>query len=223
MTRDIPIGILKYISMITDIERGADIELEDKTDNREKILACAIHLFYQKGYDAVGVQELATAAGVTKPTLYYYFKSKLGLLEALLKERCGPICQQLEAVALSYQGEPKDTLYELACAFVAIARADRELYFLLLSLNYSARENEAFRAVAPYMKRMFQATTDVFIRAGDKLGNMNGRQEQFAIGFQGIINHYILVMDERGISLEELSDPHAIWELVRQFMYGIYS
>lgn len=197
--------------------------MEDKTDNRAKILQCAIHLFYQKGYDAVGVQELATAAGVTKPTLYYYFKSKLGLLEALLKERCEPFCRRLENAAASYQEELKDALYALACAFVEIAREDRECYFLLLSLNYSARDNEAFRAVSPYMKRMFQATTDIFIRAEDKLGNMNGRQEQFAIGFQGIINHYILVMDERGISPEELSDPHAIWELVRQFMYGIYS
>lgn len=197
--------------------------LEDKTDNRAKILACAIHLFYQKGYDAVGVQEIATAAGVTKPTLYYYFKSKLGLLEVVLEERCEPLCRRIEEVAGGYQGEPKDTLYALACTFVEIAKEDREFYFLLLSLNYSARENEAFKAVAPYMKQMFKATTDFFVRAGDQIGNMNGRQEQFAIGFQGIINHYILVMDERGASPEELSDPHAIWELVRQFMYGIYS
>lgn len=197
--------------------------MEVKTDNRAKILTCAIHLFYQKGYDAVGVQEIATAAGVTKPTLYYYFKSKLGLLEAVLKERCEPICRQLEAVVDTYQGEPPDTLYKFACTFVNIAKEDREFYFLLLSLNYSARENEAFKAVAPYMKRMFGATTELFLRASDKLGNMNGRQEQFAIGFQGIINHYILVMDERGISPEEMSDSHAIWELVRQFMYGIYS
>lgn len=197
--------------------------MADTTDNRTRILKCAIHLFYQKGYDAVGVQELATAAGVSKPTLYYYFKSKLGLLEALLKEECEPICERLERIADGYQGEPKDTLYELACAFVDIARENRELYFLLLSLNYSARENEAFKAVAVYMKRMFQATTDFFIRAGDKLGNMNGRQEQFAISFQGVISHYILVMDERGVPPEQISNPHAIWELVRQFMYGIYS
>lgn len=85
------------------------------------------------------------------------------------------------------------------------------------------QENEAFKAVAPYMKRMFRATTDFFVRAGDKLGNMNGRQEQFAISFQGVISHYILVMDERGVSAEQLGNPHAIWELVRQFMYGIYS
>lgn len=207
----------------TDEKLGGERGLKDNTDNRSKILACAIHLFYQKGYDAVGVQEIATAAGVTKPTLYYYFKSKLGLLEALLKESCEPICERLEAVTEQYRGEPKDTLYQLACAFVEIAGENRELYFLLLSLNYSARENEAFKAVAPYMRRMFRATTELFERAGDKLGNMNGRQEQFAIGFQGIINHYILVMDERGVPQKTLADPHAIWELVRQFMYGIYS
>ncbi len=44
--------------------------MTDGADNRTRILSCAIHLFYQRGYDAVGVQEIATAEGVTKPTLY---------------------------------------------------------------------------------------------------------------------------------------------------------
>lgn len=192
-------------------------------DNREKILACAKHLFYQKGYDAVGVQEIAVAAGVTKPTLYYYFKSKRGLLEALLRERCVPICERLQQVVDAYTGEPPQTLYELAKTFVEIAQEDREFYFLMLSLNYFARENEAYIVGAEYMRRIFFITKDLFQRCEAKLGNMNGRQEQFAIGFQGILNHYILVMDERGASPEELTDPHGIWELVRQFMYGIYS
>lgn len=42
-------------------------------DNREKILKCALNLFYTKGYDAVGVQEIAESAGVTKPTLLSLF------------------------------------------------------------------------------------------------------------------------------------------------------
>ena len=49
-------------------------------DNRELILNAALDLFYARGYDAVGVQEIVDRAGVTKPTLYYYFGSKLGLL-----------------------------------------------------------------------------------------------------------------------------------------------
>ena len=58
-------------------------------DNRERILQCALELFYAKGYDAVGVQEIAQKAGITKPTLYYYFGSKYGLLETLLKNWSG--------------------------------------------------------------------------------------------------------------------------------------
>ena len=45
-------------------------------DNRKMILETALDLFYARGYDAVGVQEVAERSGVTKPTLYYYFKSK---------------------------------------------------------------------------------------------------------------------------------------------------
>ena len=40
-------------------------------DNRMNILQKALQLFYEKGYDAIGVQEIADAAGVTKPTLYH--------------------------------------------------------------------------------------------------------------------------------------------------------
>ena len=53
-------------------------------DNRSKILSCALKLFSARGYDAVGVQEIVDAAGITKPTLYHYFGSKRGLLETLL-------------------------------------------------------------------------------------------------------------------------------------------
>lgn len=57
-------------------------------DNRMNILQKALQLFYEKGYDAIGVQEIADAAGVTKPTLYHYFGSKYGLLEAVAGRIC---------------------------------------------------------------------------------------------------------------------------------------
>jgi len=55
--------------------------------NREKLLACALDLFAKRGFDAVGVQEVADAAGLKKPTLYYYFGSKSGLLQTLLTRK----------------------------------------------------------------------------------------------------------------------------------------
>ena len=52
-------------------------------DNRARLLDCAQDLFAARGYDAVGVQEIVEAAGVTKPTLYHYFDTN-----AACSKRC---------------------------------------------------------------------------------------------------------------------------------------
>lgn len=53
-------------------------------DVRGRILMHATRLFGQKGFGGTSVRELVDAAGVTKPTLYYYFENKDALfLEAV--------------------------------------------------------------------------------------------------------------------------------------------
>lgn len=41
-----------------------------------KIIDAASQLFMQRGYTAVSINDIIRAAGVTKPTLYYYFTDK---------------------------------------------------------------------------------------------------------------------------------------------------
>ena len=81
-------------------------------DNRETILETALDLFYTRGYDAVGVQEIAERSGVTKPTLYYYFKSKYGLLEQLLTSRSEAFAAELREACV-YRGDLHDYCGEL--------------------------------------------------------------------------------------------------------------
>jgi TetR/AcrR family transcriptional regulator len=50
----------------------------------ERILSTALELFAVKGYDATAVREICEAAGITKPTLYHFFGSKDGVLQALV-------------------------------------------------------------------------------------------------------------------------------------------
>ncbi len=50
------------------------------------MLNAAVHVFNRKGYAGASVREVAELAGVTKPTLYYYFGSKEGVLVAILKQ-----------------------------------------------------------------------------------------------------------------------------------------
>ena len=53
---------------------------------RDRVLAEATALFAQKGYAATSIREIVTQAGVTKPVLYYYFKNKEALFQAIIEE-----------------------------------------------------------------------------------------------------------------------------------------
>lgn len=59
----------------------------DSTDTRRRLVEAADKLFYGQGIQAVGVDAVAHAAGVTKRTLYYHFKSKDELIAAYLEAR----------------------------------------------------------------------------------------------------------------------------------------
>jgi AcrR family transcriptional regulator len=55
-------------------------------DRRERILAVAARLFAERGSRNVSVRDIAVAAGVTHPLIYYYWSSKEDLLAAALEE-----------------------------------------------------------------------------------------------------------------------------------------
>ena len=57
---------------------------------RERILATADRLFYQRGIRAVGVDTIALEAGISKRSLYDHFPSKDALVAAYLEGRARP-------------------------------------------------------------------------------------------------------------------------------------
>ena len=189
-------------------------------ENRMRIMECAKKLFYAKGYDAVGVQEIVDRAGITKPTLYYYFGSKLGLLKTLLETKFEEPHAAVRAAA-ELKEDIRSVLYHTAKAYCDFFERDREFYMLMMALFYSARENEAYQAVKPYVTEFYETVVQAFERASGQLGNMYGRQRQFAIGFIGTLTHYLLLHSEAdaGERLEE----EKITSLVNQFMYGIFT
>lgn len=192
-------------------------------DTREKIRNAALDLFYAKGYDAVGIQEVVDAAGVTKPTLYYYFGSKRGLLETLLQESYGRLEEAIEQ-AVGSEGSFADILFQVAKAFLKFACENRKSYRLTLSLFYAGRQNEGHRIVEPLIIRYYDRIVSLFEAAAREQGNMNGRQRPFALAFLGLLDSKFLEKDHQ-VSEEEKTEvqDEEIRNLVRQFMYGIYS
>lgn len=62
------------------------IMVTNTDDARKRLIDAALKLFTEKGYAATSVKEIVTAAGVTKPMLYYYFKNKEGIYLELMNQ-----------------------------------------------------------------------------------------------------------------------------------------
>ena len=53
---------------------------------KERILSEALKLFSKNGYDAVSVEQIATAVGIKAPSLYNHFKSKQAIFNEITNE-----------------------------------------------------------------------------------------------------------------------------------------
>jgi AcrR family transcriptional regulator len=73
----------------------------------ERIFETARELFYREGIRAVGVDEIVTKAGVTKPSLYRSFKSKDDLVAAVLREVEVGFWDRFAAAEAAFPGDPK--------------------------------------------------------------------------------------------------------------------
>ncbi len=61
---------------------------ESDSDKRRQILMGASEVFLEKGYDAASMSEIARVAGVSKGTLYVYFKNKEELFDSIVWGVC---------------------------------------------------------------------------------------------------------------------------------------
>jgi AcrR family transcriptional regulator len=190
----------------------------DSMDNKANILANALALFAMRGFDAVGVQEIAERSGITKPTLYYYFGSKNGLYEALLESKYSELVVTL-TTPFVYRHDLTKNLTDLAYRLFAFVEENPDFYRMILAQYFAQPDNHANMMVRRYNDKIAAMAEVLFIGAGRDHGNMKNHEKELAATYIGILNTYA------GLYLNgyaKLGDA-TIYQMVRHFMYGIFS
>jgi AcrR family transcriptional regulator len=77
-----------------ELEKAASETRADGAKRRQ-IIDGARRMFLAQGFDAASMSEIAREAGVSKGTLYVYFKSKEELFEAIVEEQCREQAEQI--------------------------------------------------------------------------------------------------------------------------------
>ena len=89
-------------------------------ETRARIIAAAMRLFGEKGYEGASTRDIAAAAGVNAPALQYYFNNKEGVLRACIEFIAEHAWDSLsagviEAERLIAEGADDEALIEAYC------------------------------------------------------------------------------------------------------------
>ena len=121
-----------------------------RPDKRRAILDAAAPTFGNEGYERASIDAIATAAGVSKPTIYSYFGGKEELFRESVADSAGQ--QNLEALSVIQRLDLsperwRASLYELGMKLVECQRTDCARFLQRMIAAEAMRDPQVYHAV----------------------------------------------------------------------------
>jgi AcrR family transcriptional regulator len=112
-------------------------------DQREQILAHAATLFAHRGYPGTSMNEVAQACGLSKATLYHYYKDKYSILVSIAEghvQRLHALVAEVTAERLDAEAHLRELISRIVEEYAGAQHAHRVLTEDVRFLNQPDRE-----------------------------------------------------------------------------------
>ena len=159
---------------------------------RTQILRAALKHFADAGYAATSVQQIVGDAKVSKPALYYHFRDKAALFEALVNEAHDGRFRVVQEAVTRAQDLP-GRLREVLVALFDYFHHNRELTRIAFSTAYAAPGE-----IPPGLNHLEKCKRNLefihaLIKRAQATGELDNRFDswELAYGFYGQTNFYI--------------------------------
>lgn len=146
---------------------------------RERTVAVAAQLFYERGYENTSLDAIAEQMGVTKPFIYAHFASKAELLAEICSRGIASALEALDVVlAAQPRGTPTERLTEVARRFVhAVLESQRHI--AIFAREEKNLPPEDFRRISD-MRRLFDRKLVKLLDEGVAAGEFRTADTQMA-------------------------------------------
>jgi TetR/AcrR family transcriptional regulator len=149
---------------------------------RARLLETATELFAEKGYAGASVREIVEKAGVSKPVLYYYFKSKEGLFYAIL-EWAANVQQNVLNEIFESRGTVLERFIFLYRRLYEGIQQYKSLYIMIHGLIYGPPEGVPEYDFASFQRYMLEAVKRIYaegLSAGE-IRNVDAEEVAFLV------------------------------------------
>jgi AcrR family transcriptional regulator len=183
---------------------------------RKALLLAGINLFAEKGYASTSVREIVSAAGVSKPVLYYYFESKEGLFQAILDWAA----QEQETIleeALQAPGTALERILHLYRGIYQGLMENRQLFKLINHLFFGPPQGAPSYDIERFHRRMMEVIKEIYLE-GLKQGEVRAIDPEEATLLVLGVTDYCFHLDYLH---PESMDPDRAGRLLRLAFQGL--
>ena len=79
-------------------------------DTKQRILLEALRLFSKRGYDAISVDQIASAVGIKAPSLYKHYKSKKDIFDAIFEDTAKRYEEFIQTISIPVTDSKQDVV-----------------------------------------------------------------------------------------------------------------
>lgn len=180
------------------------------------VARAAARLFASRGYDATSVRMIVEAAGVAKPTLYYYFGSKEGLAQALLTRPLTDLLERLQAI-LSDEADAEVALEKMIEAHFDFCREDPDRLRFIYALFFGPLGT----GLAGEVSQLGERLTASFVDAANRLVEAGRIAPENAGEFERACRGMIIVLTVdhlyKGVETTPGVGPRVVRDLLNGF------
>jgi AcrR family transcriptional regulator len=151
-------GLLYDLNMFNTSAATAKAQL-----TRAHLLATALRVFRERGLEAATMRELASAAGTSLGSAYYYFPSKEAIIQAYYDDVQAEHARRVAAALAENQLDLRDRLRAAFHSKLDIVQGDRKLLGALF--RYTGEPQHPLSALSDGTRKNRQQSMSVFLAA----------------------------------------------------------
>jgi AcrR family transcriptional regulator len=145
-------------------------------NKKEKILEAARDIFFKKSFYEATMDDIALLSGVKKPTIYYYFPSKIDLASQLLELNVKKIFEKISKI-ISKTNNIKQRIKMIVDFYINLLEENSKTFIIMQRIGYDFMQkedskkkiNELFEKLRKKQKKAGDLFGEVILSSGKKV------------------------------------------------------
>jgi AcrR family transcriptional regulator len=140
----------------------------ENINKKEKILKAARDIFFKKSFYEATMDDIAQLSGIKKPTIYYYFPSKIDLASQLLELNIKKIFGKISEI-ISKTNNIKQRIKMIVDFYISLLEENSKIFIIIQRISYDFMQKEDSKKK---INELFEKLRKKQKKAGDLFGEV---------------------------------------------------